>query len=495
MKLYEIIQNLKFIGIKNYCDLEIDSLTCTYQEKTNSGMFFCIKGKKADGHEYAQLAVKNGVVCLVVEQFLPLSITQILVEDVRKAMSYISSIFYKTQQSKMKFIGITGTNGKTTTTFVLREILNKLNCSVGLIGTEGTYINSLMLPPTLTTPDPIDLHKLINDMDINGCEYCIMEVSAHSIALNKIDNIMFDVVGLTNITNDHLDFFINMDNYLKCKLSLFSAVHAKTGIVNAEVKYRNKLPGNSANKTNQLNFPIQTFGNTGDFALQTINMGTSGTDFSFKFGQNSYSVHTNMIGEYNIMNLLLAVAVLNNLGFDIDMVVDAISKINFVVPGRFNILEVKADFNVIVDYAHTPDGIKNVLITLKKLPINRLITVFGCGGDRDKTKRNEMGKIATQLSDITVVTTDNPRNENPNFIIEQITQNLNKDKYIAIEDRATAINYALSIAKPNDVVAILGKGAENYQEIKGIKYCYSDYAVVDAYFKQNAFLSENSFPV
>ena len=210
MQLYDIISNLKFIGIKNYQDKDIEALSCNSKEKLNKGIYFCIKGLHSDGHDFAKESISHGAVCLVVERYLDLPITQILVENVRVAMSFISSVFYETYKSKMKFIGVTGTNGKTTTTFLIREILMKLNKKVGLIGTEGIYINSLMLPAMLTTPDPIDLHKVIKDMENNGCEYCVMEVSAHAIALNKIDDIRYDVVGLTNITKDHLDFFLNM---------------------------------------------------------------------------------------------------------------------------------------------------------------------------------------------------------------------------------------------------------------------------------------------
>ncbi len=472
MKFYNIISNLKFIGIKNYQDLEIDSLSCRYQEKCTNSIFFCIKGHTQDGHNFATKAIENGAVCLVVEKFLDLPITQILVENTRKAMSYISAVFFQTYATKMKFIGITGTNGKTTTTFLLREILSAMGHNVGLIGTEGTYINNLMLPPALTTPDPIDLHKLISDMNNNGCEYCVMEVSAHSIALNKIDNIIFDVVGLTNITKDHLDFFINMENYRKCKYSLFNLSHAKCGIVNVNYQIKNV----------QQNFELLTFGEAGDFNLLSTMMDFDGTNFKFQFGDKIYDCHTNLVGQYNVLNLLLAISVLKKLGFEIEDVLKLVQKATFNVPGRFNLLKTTANFNVVVDYAHTPDGIKNILQAINELPVKRIITVFGCGGDRDKTKRPEMGRVACQLSQIAVVTTDNPRTENPSLIIDQIVEGLPKEKFVRIEDRKTAIEYALTIAEKDDVVVILGKGAENYQDVNGVKMFFSDYQVVDEFF-------------
>lgn len=476
MKLYDIISNLKFVGIKHYQDLDIDALTCSSNEKVKNGIYFCIKGLKTDGHKFAAASIKNGAVCLVVERYLDLPITQILVENSRVAMSYISSVFFGTYKSKMKFIGITGTNGKTTTTFLLREILTNLNKKVGLIGTEGIYINNLLLPPMLTTPDPIALHKIISEMENNGCEYCVMEVSAHAIALNKIDNIFYDVVGLTNITKDHLDFFLSMDNYIKCKASLLDIKHAKMGIVNTDAKYLKEIAKKS-------NIEVETIGKDGSFKLLEIRQTIKGGNFKFEYKNKVYSAHTNLLGDYNIYNALMAISVLAKLNFKIHEILSVLKQNVVTVPGRFNVLNVNADFNVIIDYAHTPDGIKNVLTTIKKLPVSRVICVFGCGGDRDKTKRSEMGNIACSLSDMVIVTTDNPRNENPDMIIDDILRNNEHQNVVRITDRKSAIEYALSIAKPNDVVAILGKGAENYQEIKGIKIHFSDYEVVDEYFK------------
>lgn len=476
MRLYEIISNLKFIGIKNYKEINIEALSCDSKEKLTDGIFFCIKGLHSDGHDFAQESVENGAVCLVVEKYLDTQITQILVEDVRSAMSFISSVFYETYKSKMKFVGVTGTNGKTTTTFLIREILTKLGRKVGLIGTDGIYINSLMLPPMLTTPDPINLHKTIRDMENNGCEYCVMEVSAHAIALNKIDDIHFDVVGLTNITKDHLDFFLNMDNYVKCKSSLFDVRHAKSGVINIDAKYNKDI----AKKTN---IDISTLGKDGDFKITNISCQNKGTNFKLKVKEKEHSCLTNLLGEYNISNLVMAIAILKRLDFKIRDVINIIKNNDFVVPGRFNLLKTNTDYQVIVDYAHTPDGMKNVLQAVKKLSHNKIITVFGCGGNRDKTKRSEMGDVAVNLSDYVIVTSDNPRDENPEAIISDVIKNISSKNIVKITDRKSAIEYALTIAKPNDVVLILGKGAETYQEIKGVKFHFSDYEVVDNFLK------------
>lgn len=478
MKLYDIIANLKFIGIKNYKEIDIDSLTCKSDEKLENGIYFCIKGMNNDGHDYAKDSIKNGAVCLVVERFVDVPITQILVENVRQAMSFISSIFYGTYSSKIKFIGVTGTNGKTTTTFLLRDLLMKLGKNVGLIGTVGVYINNLMLPATLTTPDPIELHKLICDMQNNACDYCIMEVSAHSIALNKIDDIYFDIISLTNITKDHLDFFLNMENYKNCKASLFNSRHAKKGIINIDAKYGKEIAKKS-------DIEITTIGKDADFKINEITYCAKHTEFSFEYNKKTYKAHTNLIGEYNIYNLITAISSLVELEFNIKDILKLVKETHFEVPGRFNLLNTNANFNVIIDYAHTPDGIKNILSAIKQLPHNKIITVFGCGGNRDKTKRPEMGQIASTLSDLVVVTSDNPRDENPDIIIDDILKDNNKKNIVKITDRKSAIEYALSIAKQDDVVAILGKGAENYQEVKGVKKHFSDYEVVDNYLNNS----------
>lgn len=477
MKLYDIISNLKFIGIKNFKDTEICALTINSNEPTENGIFFCINGIKNDGHKFAETAVENGAVCLIVERYLDLPVTQIMVDDVRVAMSYISSIFFETYKTKMKFIGITGTNGKTTTTFILRKILMEMGKRVGLIGTEGIFINSLMLPPMLTTPDPIDLHKMIKTFTKNDCEFCVMEVSAHAIALNKIDDIHYNIVGLTNITKDHLDFFLTMENYKNCKASLFSNKHAKLGIINTDSKPTKEISSHS-------NLTIKTIGQNGDYRIVQSVQNFKGSVLIFEHNNENYEIKTNLIGDYNLSNLMLAISVLHNLNFELKDIVEKINSIEFEIPGRFNVLKLKTDYNVIIDYAHTPDGMKNIISTVKKLTNGKIITLFGCGGNRDKTKRKEMGEIATQLSDYVVITSDNPRDENPNMIIGEITENLTKTNYEIEVDRKKAIEKALTIAKTGDVVLILGKGAENYQEISGVKFHFSDYEVVDNFFTE-----------
>jgi UDP-N-acetylmuramoyl-L-alanyl-D-glutamate--2,6-diaminopimelate ligase len=267
-----------------------------------------------------------------------------------------------------------------------------------------------------------------------------------------------------------------MENYIKCKASLFDVHHAKSGVINIDAKYCKEIAKKS-------NIEITTLGNSGDFDVLNVTQQFRGTSFKIEHNGKQFACSTNLLGDYNISNLLMATAVLNKLDFSLKEILEVVKTCEFFVPGRFNILKADTDFRIIVDYAHTPDGIKNVLTAIKKLPHNKIITVFGCGGNRDQTKRSEMGDIAVKLSDNVIITTDNPRDENPEMIIDEIVKNITTNDFIRITDRKSAIEYALSIAKPDDIVAILGKGAETYQEIKGVKVHFSDYEVVDNYFK------------
>ena len=477
MEICDLIKDLDYINIKNMQNFNVSSLSCKSYEENPDGIYFCLSGTKKDGHDYVKEAETNGAKCLVVERFVDSPLMQILVNNSRVAMTNISSKFYGVDKSKMKFVGITGTNGKTTTTFLIKEYLKKLGKSVGLIGTQGIYFNHMMLPANLTTPDPIELYKTINEMEKNGVEYVVMEASAHAIALHKIDGINYDVVGLTNITRDHLDFFKTMDNYAKAKQKLLSLNHAKKGIINIDDDYSSEIADNvDTDKTT-----ISLYGDA-DVCLEDCDFSIKGTKAVIKAEGETLPVRFNLLGKYNMANLMMAITVLHNLGFEYEDITNVVNTTKVNVPGRFNVLDTPTDFAVVVDFAHTPDGVDNVLKTARELTQGRIINVFGCGGDRDSTKRSVMGEISENLADYTIVTSDNPRSENPNLIIKDITENM-KRNFETITERKTAIKKALSIAKAGDVVLILGKGAENYQEIQGVKYPYSDYSVVDDYFK------------
>lgn len=485
MEIKELIKDLDYINIKNLQNFDVSSLSCKSGDQNPDGIYFCLQGTKKDGHDFIGEAKANGAKCLVVERFLDTDLMQILVFNSRKTMTDISAKFYGVDKSKMKFVGITGTNGKTTTSFLIKSYLNKLNKRVGLIGTQGIYFNHLMLPSTLTTPDPIDLYKIIYEMEKSGIEYVVMEASAHSIALNKIDGIKYDVVGLTNITRDHLDFFKSMENYASAKQKLLSLKHTKKAIINIDDDFSSKIANYcDADKTS-----ISLYDDA-DLYLEDYDFSINGTKAVIKAEGETLPVRFNLLGKYNLANLMMAISVLHNLGFEYDEIINVVNTTKVNVPGRFNVLETPTDYAVVVDFAHTPDGVENVIKTARELTNGRIITVFGCGGDRDNTKRKIMGEISENLADYSIVTSDNPRSENPNLIIKEITENM-KRNYETITDRRKAINRALDIAQKGDVILILGKGAENYQEINGIKYPYSDYDVVDDYFKNEEVVEIN----
>ena len=477
MELKQIIQDLPFKGMKNYQNIQIDNLTNSSTTDTQNAIYFCLKGSKVDGHDFAAQAVENGAKCLVVEHYLDLPVPQILVDNSRKAMSAISAIFYEFDKSNIKFIGVTGTNGKTTTAFTTRHILQNLGHKVGMIGTEGTYIGDIKIPTQLTTPDPINLHKVIHDMDQNGVDYVVMEVSAHALALNKIDSIVYDVVGITNITQDHLDYFKSMENYARAKAELFTYKHAKSAIINIDDKYTRAIQRKSEMDATTLSLKREA-----DIMVEGTNFGTSNTQAVINVGGKHYILKSSLVGDYNLANALMAVGFCKELGFEMSDILQALGKGQIVVPGRLNAIKTPNCNTVVIDYAHTPDGMQKILATLGKIKQGKLITVFGCGGNRDRGKRCQMGEIATLMSDYVVITSDNPRNENPYNIMEDINKGVKGRKYINIENREEAIYYALDRAGKGDIVAILGKGNESYQEIDGVKYPYSDYKVVDDYF-------------
>ena len=482
MDLQQLIQNLSFKGIKNYKQIQINTLSHDSAQITQQGLYFCLRGGKADGHDYAQQAIDNGAVCLVVERFLDLPVTQIMVDNARKAMSDISAKFYDFDKSNIKFVGVTGTNGKTTTAFITRHILQSLGKRVGMIGTEGIYIGDIKLPAQLTTPDPIVLHKIIHDMDLDGIEYVVMEVSAHALALSKVSSIMYDVVGITNITQDHLDYFNSMENYARAKAELFTYKYAQKAIINIDDKYTRAI-----HKKCEIDSTTLSINNVADIMVEQSNLDASKTQAVVNIDDKQYMLNTNLVGEYNLANTLMAIGFCKELGFEVSDILQALNNSTIHVPGRLNLIKTPKNVSVIIDYAHTPDGLEKVLTTINKIKSRKVIVVFGCGGNRDTSKRAQMGAIATKLGDFAVVTSDNPRYESPKQIIADIEKGVNANKSISIVDRTTAINYALSVSREGDIVAILGKGNELYQDINGVKHPYSDYQVVDEFFEQHEY--------
>ena len=479
MKLKELLLGIDYKDIKGNINLDIESISQKTDEKNKDGLFFCYSGVKYDGHNFYQLAENMGAIVLIVEKFLPTKTTQILVENTRKVIGKVCDNFYGNPTKQLKIIGISGTNGKTTSSFVLGSVLKKAGYSVGIIGTNGVYINDKYEPSCLTTPDSTELYKIFNKMVKNKIEWVVMEVSAHALDLLKVYGIVFECSLFTNLSHDHLDYFKNMESYAKAKQILFTKKYSKNCVINSDDNYGLSFFENC----DAPKFLYGVMRPSDCFAIN-IKMDFSGSSYIVNFKDDIIEVEQNLIGKFNVYNVLGVVSVCKVLGIKNEFIQSGIKELK-TVEGRFQQV-IKNPFDVIVDFAHTPDGLANVLKTAKSLCKGKIFCVFGCGGNRDAYKRAKMGLIATKFANTIIVTSDNPRFEDPQKIISQITSEIeNKSNVFEIVDRTQAITYALSMASKGDVVLICGKGAEDYQEINGISYPFSDKEVVLKYFKKN----------
>ena len=449
---------------KNICDIKIDST------KVKPGdVFFAMQGWKRNGNDYVLEALNNGAEVVVSQQNLPFE-NVVVVKNVRASHAKACKKFFDCSCDKLKIIGVTGTNGKTTTANIIAAILKSAGKKVGVIGTLGAQYNQTNVQTGMTTPDPYMLHKLFKDMSEQNIEYAVMEVSAHALALDKLEGVKFEIGVLTNITEDHLDYFGDMDNYAKAKLKLFTPDKVKLAVVCGEDDYGRNL-------VIYPHVPTICYGKKFGFDVsgRFIKTNFEGSQFVCDFLGKQFKIKSHLVGEYNVENLLGAIAVTRSLGISEEDVAKGIALLP-PVEGRFNILNFK-NKNIVIDYAHTPDGLEKVLKTARALSDNKLVCIFGCGGDRDQQKRPIMGKIASTLADDVIITSDNPRFEEPQEIIRQIEKGCVKP-CLCICERQQAIEYALKKYKNKTTILIAGKGAEQYQEIKGVQYPYSDFEVV-----------------
>ncbi|MBE5733703.1 MAG: UDP-N-acetylmuramoyl-L-alanyl-D-glutamate--2,6-diaminopimelate ligase [Clostridiales bacterium] len=467
MKLEKLVKNVKKIKVIGDLDIEILNVQIDSNSLTKGSLFICLKGGDNDGHEYVKQAEKYGAVALVCEREVESNLTQIVVEDTRLALSIIAKEFYECVSDKMKLIGVVGTNGKTTTAHLIGSVLNGAGIKCGVIGTLGTFYGDYFLEPNLTTPDPLILHKTLSKMFKAGYETVVMEVSAHAIHFQKLGGVKFEVGVFTNFSRDHLDFFKDMQNYEQAKLKFFKENDCKFLVVNADDELGQKIAKNKGVITYGINNPSDVF------AID-VSATPSGQNFIINLFDCVYNVDLNLSGKFNVYNSLACATTCALLGVSTQKIIEELNRA-VGASGRFERVY-NGDFSVIVDYAHTPDGLLNLLSSVKESAKSKIICVFGCGGNRDVGKRYEMGKISGELADFTVITSDNPRYEEPMAIISQVEQGVleKTNKYVIVQDRAQAIEYALDYAKSNDVVIVAGKGSENYQEILGIKRPYND---------------------
>lgn len=471
MRLKDILLNVPLKeNFKGNANLDITDISFDSRKNfdgSQNAIFVCLRGENTDGHNFAKDAVNNGAKVVVCEHKLNVCKNEVVVESTRKALSLMASNFYSNPHKKMKMIAITGTNGKTTTTYMLKSILESAGYKVGLVGTEGAYIGKQFVSVNLTTPDPMDLQKVLSEMVAFGCDYCVMEASAHSIFYEKIYGINYDVSIFSNLTQDHLEFFKTMENYGNAKMKLFTKQYTKIAVTNLDDEWGMKIEnGTLPTISYALNNPADCF-------AVNINKTFFGSKFVLNLMDNVFECEINLPGKFNIYNALAASSAAAALGIDCKYIAKGLRDLKGV-SGRFNFLPLANGAYAVIDFAHTPDGIKNVLTAIKELNPKRLITVFGCGGNRDKGKRPLMGEISEQLSDFTIITSDNPRFENPELIIDDIERGMKSDKFVRIVDRSKAVEIAINLARKGDIVALLGKGVEKYQDINGVKVPYCD---------------------
>lgn len=471
MKLENLIKDLnaKMIGETNH---EISDITYNSKDVKEGSLFVCLKGENCDGHDFAKEAEVKGAAAILCEKKLQVGIPQIIVPSTRKALSKVISCFNGNPQNQLKIIGITGTNGKTTTAFLIKSILEESGKTVGLIGTQGAFIGEQFFQTGLTTPDPELLFKLFKQMVDCGVEYVVMEVSAHALALDKTEGIVFEVGVLTNLTQDHLDFFKTMENYKQAKLKLFDKSKIKSAVLNFDDEF-----GRALGELINVPFLSYSLNDPSDVFAAKIGSKNGKNKFIVNLLDNVFDVESNLIGDFNIYNSLAATSVAAILGCRPKQIKRGLEKI-LGVEGRLNRFNLSNGVVSFIDFAHTPDGIEKSLKAIRELKFKQIITVFGCSGNRDKDKRHKMGQIAEQLSDYVVLTTDNPRFENPELIIDDIEIGMKKTAHTRFVSREQAIEFALTLAKRGDCVAILGKGAETYQDINSVHVPYSDFEIV-----------------
>lgn len=465
MILKSLLKGLDYEVIKGNEESKVQNIRYDNRKIEQGDAFVCVKGFKVDGHSFIGDVIKKGAKTLIVQEDVSVQedITIIKVRDTRKALAIMSSNYFGNPKDKLKIIGITGTNGKTTSAFIIKSILEKAGFMTGLIGTIANYIGNKKVDAVRTTPESYELHELFKNMVDAGVEYCVMEVSSHSLELDRVYGIQFEEGIFTNLTRDHLDFHKTFENYYNAKFKLFE--RSNHSIINLDDPYGANIVKDIEErglKTKVSTFSIEK---ESDFKAFEIKSHSNGSEFKVNL-ESIEEFSINIPGEYNIYNSLGCIICAYNLNIPMDKIKEGLSDV--VIPGRCELVakEKNLPYSIIIDYAHTPDGLENILSTVKAFTKNRMISVFGCGGDRDKVKRPQMGKIGCELSDIAIITSDNPRSEEPMDIINDIVKPLNYDNFVIEVNRKEAIRKAMNMALEGDVIVIAGKGHETYQILK-----------------------------
>jgi len=462
MKLAELLKDVPYLKIEGSTERPVEAMYYDSRKVTPRSLFFCIQGFTVDGHDYAPQAVEKGSHVLVLEKDVSVEkdVTKVFVEDSRKAMAFMARNFYGNPGSNVKLIGVTGTNGKTTTTYLIKSILERAGHMVGLIGTITNMIGDKKIPAEHTTPESLDLQKLFRDMVDMGVTSIVMEVSSHSLALERVAGCEYDIGVFTNLTQDHLDFHKTIEEYRQAKAKLFK--QSKISIINVDDENGQWIKDGTDGE-------LYTYGirKDADIYARDLEIGEKGVSFELYTPKGHHPVSLGIPGIFTVYNALAAAGACYALNIPLPVIAEGLGMVKGVA-GRFELLDTQTDYSVILDYAHTPDGLENILKTASQFARGRIVTLFGCGGDRDPSKRPLMGEIAGKYSDFCIITSDNPRSEDPMKIIEQIIPGIEKTKcpYVVIEDRKEAIRYALHNAEKDDVIILAGKGHETYQILR-----------------------------
>ncbi len=473
MVLADLIKDVDVLKVIGNEKIEVKDVTINSNAVTANSLFVCLSGENYDGEDFIRQAETYGASAIICEKEIETSLAQVIVDDCRKSLCGVAAAFYGHPEKRLRLVGITGTNGKTTTAHLIYSLLNYSGVRSGVIGTLGTFYGDVSEETRLTTPDPIDLYKTLAEMSNIGITTVVMEVSAHAAFYSKIYGLNFDVSVFTNFSQDHLDFFEDMEDYRQAKLKFFKENRCNYIVSNSDDELGREI---SERFGKTITYGIY---NPADIFAIDIKEESDGTRFVLNLFDKVYEIKTRLIGRYNVENILAAATSAALLGVKTDDVANGIRE--FVgVPGRLEKIQC-GDFSVYVDYAHTPDGLKKALETLRKICDGKLICVFGCGGNRDKAKREVMGEISGKTADFTVITSDNPRFEEPLDIMSDIERGVLKKsrRYVMVQIRKEAITYAMNMASAGDIILLAGKGAEKYQEVLGIKRLYNDKDTVE----------------
>mgnify|MGYP001623890741 CR=1 FL=1 len=474
MELRNMLVGLNNLKVKGDLDIEISGIENNSKNVKEGYLFVAIQGFSTDGHQYVENAIENGAIAIMIQEGcnlkgmkIPDNITVVMAKDTREGLAIVSDNFYNHPSRKFKLIGVTGTKGKTTTTFMIKEILEKAGKKVGLIGTIATYINGKKLKDSdRTTPESLELQQIFAEMVKEGVEVVVMEVSSQSLKLNRVEGCQFDIVLFTNFSEDHISpkEHPDMQDYFQSKLKL----------VNTDDLYGAKIP-RLFPESNITTYGIDNYANV---LAKDITITNSYVDFKVKIKDKNERVKTGIPGRFSVYNSLAAICVAQKFGVDPEKVKEALLEVR--VPGRSELVDNKREIPIMIDYAHSPESLENILQATKSYTRGKIICVFGCGGDRDSGKRPIMGEISGRIADFTFITSDNPRTEDPEKIVEQIEEGIKKTngKYEVIVDRVEAIKEAIKMATKRDIIILAGKGHEPYQEINGKKYPFDERIIV-----------------